>query len=89
MQLQIYKKFPKIAKINTFSFCSIRFKLGFFCEHVAYASLVDDGERGVVAQVMAQFVYVAVQGVAAVEVVALPDQYHQGRSINRLPLIDN
>lgn len=51
-------------------------------EHVAEAALVDDGHGGVEREGAAQFVDIAVQGVAVARVVALPHCHHEVGGIN-------
>ena len=59
----------------------------FFClcaegEHVAEDALVYDGHGGVEREGAAQFVDIAVQGVAVARVVALPHGHHEVGGIN-------
>ena len=53
-------------------------------EHVSEAPLIDYRDSGIVAQPSAQFVDVAVKGVAVAGGVALPYGNHQFRGIDRL-----
>lgn len=51
-------------------------------QHVAEAALVDDADVGVVAQGAAQFVDVAVEGVAVADLVPAPHRNHEGRCVD-------